>query len=1190
MNKKRNNSESSDNNKSSGSNNKSSFSKTKGFKENKTSSKGNFGFSKNNNRKPFKNDGNGNFNKDNRSSNNFRDDLKDNNRGGNFRSDDHQKDNFRNDNRGGFKNDRGGFRGNRDGFKGNDRPSRNNFRDSKPQNSFRDRDRNSSNDSFNDNDRPKDNFRNDNRGGFKNDRGSFRGNRDGFKGSDRPSRNNFRDSKPQNSFRDRDRNFSNDSFNDNERPKDNFRNDNRGGFKNDRGGFRGNRDGFKGNDRPSRNNFRDSKPQNSFRDRDRNSSNDSFNDNDHQKDNFRNDNRGGFKNDRGGFRGNRDGFKGNDRPSRNNFRDNKPQNSFRDRDRNSSNDSFNDNDRPKDNFRNDNRGGFKNDRGSFRGNRDGFKGNDRPSRNNFRDNKPQNSFNDGYSRSEFRKKNNFRDERAFKDTTTHNAVEENITDDFFSNDESNQVQSSNTKFYKSENSDHNLSNNSNRNFKRNDDKNNSFNNQDYLPVKMEDIVDLLESKQASVDQMLKHFKLSFKDKEKFIEILDKLVAYSLIKKSTKDSYKLRTKFLTNAKVPSHAILTISGNNQLGEKIAKFSDNLTKHLDLERYTVFVEKTSQNLNFNDKIIASIKLINKTTLVAKILKHLPTNKENDNTPTYVVGLVAIYNNVHFLVPLGRKYKNNFVLDTNNIEVSNNALVKAESTGTNYNPSAKLISVLSERDLSSELSLLTAHEYNIPIKFSDEALSEAENKGAPTLDNNRVDLRDIPLVTIDGADAKDFDDAVFVEKTDNNNYRALVAIADVSHYVEENSVLDREAKTRGNSTYLPGLVIPMLPEVLSNGWCSLNPHEDRACFVADMTINEVGQLSDFKFYKALMNSKARLTYDEVENALNNKLNEKTTPILEKVIKPLHACWEILNKAKIKRDALEIEANEYKVNFNDDNSVQSISPRERLISHQIIEELMIAANVSAAMFLKQNGLSNKHLVVYRVHDKPSLRKVDNLEAMLKSLEIKAHVPTNLTTHFFNDLVNQYKNSEIFDSLNEIILMSQSQAKYDTNNIGHFGLALTDYCHFTSPIRRYADLCVHRLIGKVLSKQPITLTKEEALNTAESISATERNSASAEYSAIEKITAKFLEDKINSEFSATISSITNAGIFITLTDLGAAGLIPMRTLGNERFNFVQGVQKIIGTKSKKAYKIGQKLKVILIEVNILRGLLTFKIK
>ncbi len=475
-----------------------------------------------------------------------------------------------------------------------------------------------------------------------------------------------------------------------------------------------------------------------------------------------------------------------------------------------------------------------------------------------------------------------------------------------------------------------------------------------------------------------------------------------------------------------------------------------------------------------------------------------------------------------------------------------------------------------------LAVYNQNLSHLFSEKVINDTSNLKVPEV-KNRKDYRDLPLVTIDGADAKDFDDAVYaIADNDPNNkggWNAIVAIADVSHYVPIGSDLDLEAKKRGNSVYLSNKVVPMLPEALSNDLCSLRPNEDRACFAVELKISKVGDLMDFHFHKGLMRSHARLTYKEVEAALKGDMNEKTDPIYKNVILPLYGCFKSLSKGRRNRGTLAIERQEIDININPDNTI-GLHIKPRLDSHLLIEELMIAANIAAAKTLEKFKWQN----VYRIHDKPDLQKIENLNTIAKSFGFptKKSRPDQYITDL-NSLSKLTKGKPGERIIKELILRTQAQARYSTQNIGHFGLNLASYSHFTSPIRRYADLIVHRALVSALNIGSHNHTYEPVyLNeVCEHISQTERKAMEAEREVRERLTTFHLKQHLGEIFSGVIIGLNMAGIFVEVLDGAAQGFIAKQDIGQDFFIYDEKHYCYIGKKTKKKYQMGQKVKVLL---------------
>ena len=488
--------------------------------------------------------------------------------------------------------------------------------------------------------------------------------------------------------------------------------------------------------------------------------------------------------------------------------------------------------------------------------------------------------------------------------------------------------------------------------------------------------------------------------------------------------------------------------------------------------------------------------------------------------------------------------------------------------------------------ISLIAIHEAGLNEEFASQVIDETKNIEVPPL-GNREDLRDIPLVTIDGADARDFDDAVFAEKNDKGGFHLVVAIADVSHYVRYKSELDKEAWTRGNSTYFPDRVVPMLPEQLSNNLCSLMPKVERACLAVHMTIDEQGELTQYKFVRGLMKSAARLTYDQVQAAKDGNRDADTDVIYDSVITPLYEAYDLLDKARQKRGALDLDLPERQILINDEGDMTGVTKRARFDSHKLIETFMIMANVAAASALEDKSAP----CLYRAHDKPSADKIDSAKDFLDAFGFS--LPANIVEpKQMNHLLEKAKGHEYSQLISLMILRTQAQARYSSENIGHFGLALQKYAHFTSPIRRYADLFVHRSLISAygLGEGGLGDGEEQRMDeTAEHISATERVSADAERSAVDRFTAAYLESKVHAEFSGVINGVTRFGLFVTLDEIGADGLVPIRTLPQDYYVHDEDQHALIGRKTRRIFRLGARVKIRVIEAEKLSGSTVFEL-
>jgi ribonuclease R len=486
-----------------------------------------------------------------------------------------------------------------------------------------------------------------------------------------------------------------------------------------------------------------------------------------------------------------------------------------------------------------------------------------------------------------------------------------------------------------------------------------------------------------------------------------------------------------------------------------------------------------------------------------------------------------------------------------------------------------------AKSVSLICIHTHDIPQVFAPEALAEAKKARGVAL-GKRTDLRDVPLITIDGEDARDFDDAVYAEP-DGDGFRLIVAIADVAHYVRPDSALDQAARQRGNSCYFPDRVVPMLPEELSNGWCSLRPNEERGCLFVEMRVGADGKKTGHKFGRGLMKSAARLTYTQVQEAFETR---DGLGLPDGFLPTLYAAFRALLAARNQRGTLDLDIPERKVVLDDQGRVADIAPRPRLDSHRLIEEFMVLANVAAAEELERL----KKPCMYRVHAPPSDEKLANLRIFLGTLGISLPQGNALHPRDLDAVLKRVAGTEQAVMVNEVMLRSQSQAAYHPDNIGHFGLSLARYAHFTSPIRRYADLLVHRALIGGLKLGLGALAPEEAgafEETAEHITATERRAAIAEREAVDRYLSAYMADKVGASFHARISGVTRFGLFVTLQGSGANGLIPLSSLPDDYWMHDEATQTLNGRRTRQSFRLTQDVRVRLKEASPVTGGLVF---
>ncbi|HEY0328906.1 MAG TPA: ribonuclease R [Rhodopseudomonas sp.] len=494
--------------------------------------------------------------------------------------------------------------------------------------------------------------------------------------------------------------------------------------------------------------------------------------------------------------------------------------------------------------------------------------------------------------------------------------------------------------------------------------------------------------------------------------------------------------------------------------------------------------------------------------------------------------------------------------------------------------------------VSLIAIHSHEIPQQFSAEAIREAEAAKPATL-KGREDWRELPLVTIDPPDAKDHDDAVHAEPdpdpANKGGYILHVAIADVAYYVRPGSTLDRDALLRGNSVYFPDRVVPMLPERISNDLCSLKPGEPRGALAVRIVIGKDGRKQSHSFHRILMRSAAKLSYAQAQAAIDGRPDDTTGPLLKTILQPLYDAYAVVKRGRDQRDPLDLDLPERKILLKPDGTVDRVIVPERLDAHKLIEEFMILANVAAAEMLEKKALP----LIYRVHDEPSVEKVHNLVEFLKTLDLPFAKQGALRPALFNRVLAQVKGHDAEPLVNEVVLRSQAQAEYAAENYGHFGLNLRRYAHFTSPIRRYADLVVHRALIRALNlgdgALPDTETVETLAEVAAQISVTERRAMKAERETTDRLIAHFLADRIGASFQGRISGVTRAGLFVKLANTGADGLIPIRTIGSEYFNYDETRHALIGTRSGTMYRLGDVVDVRLVEAAPVAGALRFEL-
>ncbi|RWO02093.1 MAG: ribonuclease R [Mesorhizobium sp.] len=509
---------------------------------------------------------------------------------------------------------------------------------------------------------------------------------------------------------------------------------------------------------------------------------------------------------------------------------------------------------------------------------------------------------------------------------------------------------------------------------------------------------------------------------------------------------------------------------------------------------------------------------------------------------------------------------------------------------PRAKVLAVLGSLTSEKAVSMIAIHAHDIPHIFPADVIAEAEAVKPATV-AGREDWRDLPLITIDPADAKDHDDAVFAtadpDEKNPGGVVVTVAIADVAAYVRYGTALDREALKRGNSVYFPDRVVPMLPERISNDLCSLREGQDRPALAVRMTFSADGRKLRHSFHRIMMKSAAKLAYRQAQAAIDGAPDDKTGPILDTVMKPLWDAYAVVKRGRETRQPLELELPERKILLKEDGTVDRVVVPERLDAHKLIEEFMIQANVAAAETLE----AKRQALVYRIHDAPSLAKQESLREFLQTLGLSLARGAQMRPNQFNGILDRVRGADHEGLVNEVVLRTQMQAEYSPSNIGHFGLNLKRYAHFTSPIRRYADLIVHRGLIAALGFGAGGLTQDEAERLEEVsalISATERRAMAAERDTVDRLIAAYLAERVDDRFDARISGVTKSGLFVQLPQYGADGFIPVSSLGGDYYIYDETARSLFGERTGKGYQLADRVEVRLIEVAPMAGAMRFE--
>jgi ribonuclease R len=632
------------------------------------------------------------------------------------------------------------------------------------------------------------------------------------------------------------------------------------------------------------------------------------------------------------------------------------------------------------------------------------------------------------------------------------------------------------------------------------------------------------------------------------------------------------------RLPPVSVLQVTGPDKDGDLFAKPME--WQGEGVEPVVLVIPRASDPaLGAGDRILARLTLVQAQDhhYEARLIRRIGAN------PQRVLGIFRKTTEGGRIVPIDKgSDKEWWVPGDATHGAKDGELVEAEQAGPKArmgSPRARIVERLGDPSAPKAVSLIAIHQHGIPDDFPDDVMAQAD-AAKPVGLKGREDLRDLPLITIDPSDARDHDDACYAHADEDpkneGGHVVWVAIADVAAYVTPGSALDREARKRGNSTYFPDRVVPMLPDRLSGDLCSLHEGVPRACIAVRMVLDAAGNKIGHSFHRGLMRSPASLHYEEVQDAIDGAPNDRTGPLLDPVLKPIYAAYAALKAARAERQPLDLDLPERRIELDKDGTVKSVNFKDRLDAHRLIEEFMVLANVAAAETL----LSKKTPLLYRIHEEPSPAKLDALRETAQAAGYTLAKGQVLHTRHLNKLLNDAAGTDDAELINLSTLRSMTQAYYGPAHIGHFGLALRSYAHFTSPIRRYADLIVHRALitahgwgSDGLSQHDI----EDIEQTGAHISDTERRSMMAERDTTDRYLASYLSERVGNEFSGRISGVARFGAFVKLDETGADGLLPMRSLGREYFHFDQEAGTLMGSDTGMIISVGQRVTVRLSE-------------
>lgn len=717
-----------------------------------------------------------------------------------------------------------------------------------------------------------------------------------------------------------------------------------------------------------------------------------------------------------------------------------------------------------------------------------------------------------------------------------------------------------------------------------------------LPGK-QDILEFIASSQEKVGkrEIAKAFSIKGANRKAFKDLLNEMAAEGLLVGNRKD-------FRQPGQLPPVTVLEVKGLDAEGELIAEpITWNIDEgprpraivmHADSRPLQQRGKGSQMPPGPGDRILARLTRLEEPSATgalyeAAVIRRLPREKRR---------LLGIYreggDRGGNIDPIDRKSLKPWIVargDDNGARDGD--LVRFDTVRSGHRlTTARVEEILGNPDAQQQVSLIAVHAHGLPDEFPEPVLNELDDLRAPTLDG-RVDLRSLPLLTIDPEDARDHDDAVHAapdpDPSNKGGWVVSVAIADVAHYVRPGTRLDREAQLRANSIYFPDRVVPMLPERISNDLCSLRPLEDRPCLVARMVFDRSGTKKSQEFVRAMMRSRAKLSYQEAQAAFDGNPGNTAAALMESALAPLWQAYHALKTARERRQPLDLDLPEKRIRLGEDGRVTGVHVPKRLEAHRLIEEFMIQANVAAAEALEKA----KSPLVYRVHDQPSKEKIKGLSEFLATMELRLPKSSVLRPQHFNGILSEAKKLPVPELVSEVVLRAQAQAEYATDNYGHFGLNLKRYAHFTSPIRRYADLLVHRALISSLELGEGGLTPAQIgdlAGIAETISLTERRAMAAERETTERLIADYLSEHVGAEFPARISGVTRSGLFVRLRDTGADGFVPAGSLHDDYYHYVEEQHALIGDRNGLAYRLGDQVDVRLVEALPTAGALRFE--